>query len=65
MNTLSKLTFADSKRFNLLINDIFTDCEQEFVKVYIYFYMCAKETMAKSVTEVTESFFNDKICCLF
>ncbi|CAI4230143.1 unnamed protein product [Auanema sp. JU1783] len=32
LNTLSKLTFADSKRFTVLIDDIFSDADKEMAK---------------------------------
>lgn len=33
LNTLSKLTFADSKRFRVLLDDIFPDVDKSMIQV--------------------------------
>lgn len=33
LNTLSKLTFADSSRFNVLVDDVFTDVKKGTAQV--------------------------------
>uniref|UniRef100_A0A914XX81 Cytoplasmic dynein 2 heavy chain 1 n=1 Tax=Panagrolaimus superbus TaxID=310955 RepID=A0A914XX81_9BILA len=60
LNTLSKLTFADSKRFRVLLDDIFPDVDKSLIQ-----FTQMEEELKKAAAEISMELTNTQINKIF